>query len=98
MFHFIIEVITALATSHPEAAMKLFLHAAQATDECGYHAISSDSKAQVNGLTLVIGTLLNCKHFPTEDYEALITKVRVILIGCDLFGFVCVSDFMCICY
>ena len=90
VFHFIIEVITALATSHPEPALKLFLHAAQATDEFGYHAISyefvkealliyeceiTDSKAQVNALTLVIGTLLSCKHFPLEDYEALITKV-----------------------
>jgi len=90
VFHFIIEVITALATSHPEPALKLFLHAAQATDEFGYHAISyefvkealliyeceiSESKAQVNALTLVTGTLLSCKHFPLEDYEALITKV-----------------------
>jgi len=31
VFHFIIEVITALATSHPEMAMKLFLQAAQAS-------------------------------------------------------------------
>eukprot|EP01038_Epipyxis_sp_PR26KG_P012178 gene12178-16310_t len=90
VFHFVIEVITALATSHPEPALKLFLNAAQATDECGYHAISyeflkealliyendiSDSKLQVNVLTSVIGTLLKCKHFPVEDYEALITKV-----------------------
>ena len=29
VFHFVIEVITGLATSHPEAAMKLFLNAAQ---------------------------------------------------------------------
>jgi len=30
---------------------------------------------QVSALTLLIGTLLNCLHFPAEDYEALITKV-----------------------
>lgn len=90
VFHFIIEVITALGTSHPQPALRLFLQAAEATDECGYHAIAyefvkealllyeceiSESKAQVNALTAVIGTLLNCKHFPQEDYEALITKV-----------------------
>jgi len=90
VFHFVIEVITALATSHPEPALSLFLQAAQATDECGYHAIAyefvkealllyetdiTDSKVQTQALTAVVGTLLKCNHFPTEDYEALITKV-----------------------
>lgn len=90
VFHFIIEVITALATSHPEPALQLFLQAAQAADDFGYHAISyefvkealliyetdiTDSKVQVNMLTLTIGTLLQCRCFPKEDYEALITKV-----------------------
>lgn len=40
-----------------------------------YEAEVSDSKAQVNALTSIICTLLNCKCFPTEDYETLITKV-----------------------
>jgi len=63
----------------------------QATDEGGFPAIAyefvkealllyeseiSDSKVQVQALTEVIGTLLNCQNFPTEDYEALIHKVR----------------------
>lgn len=89
VFHFVIEVIAALATSHPETAMKLYLQAAQAADDFGYHAISyefvkealliyeqdiTDSKLQVNMLTLTIGTLLQCKCFPRDDYEALITK------------------------
>lgn len=30
---------------------------------------------KVNSLVSAIGTLLNCKHFPVEDYEALITKI-----------------------
>lgn len=34
VFHFVIEVITALATSNPEMAMKLFLQAAQASPPC----------------------------------------------------------------
>jgi vacuolar protein sorting-associated protein 35 len=39
-----------------------------------YEAEITESKAQVNALTSIICTLLNCKHFPSEDYEALITK------------------------
>lgn len=89
VFQFIIEIVTAMATSHPEISMKLFLQAAQAADSCNFSAIAyefvkeglliyeseiSDSKAQVRALTAIIGTLLNCKNFPTEDYEALITK------------------------
>lgn len=89
VFHFVIEAITALSTSHPEPALKLFLQAAQATDECGFHAIAyefvkealliyecelTDSRVQVPALTAVVGTLLNCRHFPADDYEALITK------------------------
>lgn len=90
VFQFCIEMVTAVATSHPEQAMRLFLQSAQAADECGFHAIAyefvkealelygqdiTDSKAQVRALTAVISTLLNCKNFPAEDYEALITKV-----------------------
>ena len=89
VFQFIIEIVTALGTSHPEIALKLFLQAAQAADECNYSAIAyefikegllvyesdiTDSKTQVISLTSIIGTLLNCRNFPTEDYEALITK------------------------
>jgi vacuolar protein sorting-associated protein 35 len=39
-----------------------------------YEIEISDSKAQVRCLSAVIGTLLNCKNFSDEDYEALITK------------------------
>mmetsp|Transcript_33134 Transcript_33134/g.72297 ORF Transcript_33134/g.72297 Transcript_33134/m.72297 type:complete len:820 (-) Transcript_33134:19-2478(-) len=89
VFQFIIEIVTAMATSHPEISMNLFLQAAQAADQCNFSAIAyefvkeglliyecevSDSKAQVRALTNIIGTLLNCRNFPTEDYEALITK------------------------
>mmetsp|Transcript_5371 Transcript_5371/g.8855 ORF Transcript_5371/g.8855 Transcript_5371/m.8855 type:complete len:812 (+) Transcript_5371:25-2460(+) len=89
VFQFVIEIVTALATSHPEIALKLFLQSAQAADECQFSAIAyefikegllvyeceiTDSKTQVTALTSIIGTLLNCRHFPTEDYEALITK------------------------
>lgn len=90
VFQFVIELVTALAQSQPEQAMKLFLQSTQAADDCGFHAIAyefvkealllyeceiSDSKSQVRALTSVIGTLVNCKSFPVEDYVALITKV-----------------------
>jgi vacuolar protein sorting-associated protein 35 len=40
VFHFVIEAITALATSFPEPAMKLYMTATQAADDCGFHAIA----------------------------------------------------------
>ena len=61
----------------------------QAADACNFSAIAyefvkeglliyeceiSESKSQVRALTAIVGTLLNCRNFPTEDYEALITK------------------------
>ena len=92
VLQFVLEIITALGTSHPEQAMRLYLQAAQAADECSFHAIFyefakealllyecdiSDSKAQVRALIVTIGSLLNCKNFQSEDYEALITKVAL---------------------
>merc|ERR1711871_590201 len=90
VFHFIIEIITAMASSLPDISLRLFLNAAQAADEFAYAAIAyefmkealliyendiSDSKAQVRSLTIIVGSLLSCTNFSTEDYEALITKV-----------------------
>jgi len=91
VFHFLMEIVTALATAgHAEQACRLFLQSAQAADDCNLHAIAyefikealllyegeiSDSRAQIRALTTVIGTLVNCKSFPVEDYMALTTKV-----------------------
>ena len=90
VFHFIIEIVTAMASSLPDISLRLFLNAAQAADEFSYSAIAyeflkealliyesdiSESKAQVRSLTIIVGTLLSCTNFSTEDYEALITKV-----------------------
>lgn len=67
VFHFIIEIVTAMATSLPELSLRLFLNAAQAADEFVYSAIAyeflkealliyeseiSDSKQQVSILLL----------------------------------------------
>ena len=90
MFFFVNEVVTATASALPDLSLRLFLNAAQAADEFAYSAIAyeffkealliyegevSDSKQQVQALKVIIGSLLPCKNFPTEDYEALITKV-----------------------
>ena len=40
-----------------------------------YESEIVDSKLQPRALTTAIGTLLSCKHFSTEDYETIITKV-----------------------
>jgi vacuolar protein sorting-associated protein 35 len=90
VLHFIIEIVTGMATSFSEVALKLFLSSAQVADEYGFPAISyefmkeallvyeseiTDSKAQVRVLHSIIGSLLKCRNFPVEDYETLITKV-----------------------
>ena len=90
VFQFIIELVTSMASALPDVSLRLFLNSAKAADEFAYSAIAyeflkealliyendiSDSKSQVRCLTIIIGTLLSCVNFSTEDYEALITKV-----------------------
>jgi len=90
VFQFVLEIITALATSFPDLAYNLFLQAVQAADECDFNQIAYqfatealliyeseivDSKLQPRALTTAIGTLLSCKNFTTEDYETIITKI-----------------------
>jgi vacuolar protein sorting-associated protein 35 len=85
----VLEILNGMATTFPEVALRLFLNAAQAADEFNYSAIAyeflkealltyesevTDSKAQMRVLHAIIGTLLTCRNFSTEDYEALITK------------------------
>jgi len=90
VFQIIMETIAVLATSHPLIAFKLYLEAAQASDQCNCSAITyefakealllyecevTDSKAQVRAVTSMAGTIINCKRLSGEDYEALITKI-----------------------
>jgi len=90
VLQFVMEILAGMSASHPELTAKLYLQAAQCADEHGYHAISyqymqdcigifeehiSDSKLQVQVLTAMIGTLLNCKNFPKDDYETFITQL-----------------------
>lgn len=60
-----------------------------AADRCAFSAIAyefvsqasilyedelTDSKAQVRALSMIVGTLLACRHFQADDYDTLITK------------------------
>lgn len=89
VFQFTHEIVTAMATKYPDLSLKLFLQCAQGADECGFSAIAyefvasaltyyedeiADSKAQVRALTLIIGSLMNCRNFDANDYDALVTK------------------------
>jgi Vacuolar protein sorting-associated protein 35 len=60
-----------------------------------YESDITDSKAQVRALTGVIGTLLNCKHFPQEDYEALITKVAQVCMYVYMYVRIYVCMYIC---
>lgn len=78
VFQFVHEICTALASSHAEVSLRLFLQSALAADACAFEAISYEffaqafilyedqiveSKAQFAILTLVIGTLQRCRNY-----------------------------------
>jgi vacuolar protein sorting-associated protein 35 len=73
----------------PRFSLKLFLQAAITADKCQFKAIAyefmsqafilyedelTDSKAQLQALILMVGTLLSCRNFESDDYDSLITK------------------------
>lgn len=76
----------------PAIALRLFLLAAQITDECGFEELTyefyvqaftvyedniSESRAQLQAITLVINTLQGAKVFGEENYDVLITKAAL---------------------
>lgn len=76
----------------PAIALRLFLLAAQVSDECGiedltydlyvqaftvYEDSISDSRAQLQAITLIIGTLQGAKVFGVDNYDTLITKAAL---------------------
>ncbi|KIY66755.1 vacuolar protein sorting-associated protein 35 [Cylindrobasidium torrendii FP15055 ss-10] len=76
----------------PAIALRLFLLAAQVADECGFEDLSydfyvqaftvyedniSESRAQLQAITLVIGTLYGARVFSTDNYDTLITKAAL---------------------
>lgn len=76
----------------PTIALRLFLLAAQISDECGFEDLTydlyvqaftiyedniSESRAQLQAITLVIGTLQGAKVFGVDNYDTLITKAAL---------------------
>ncbi|KAJ7746675.1 vacuolar protein sorting-associated protein 35 [Mycena metata] len=84
--------ILASQVDAPTIALRLFLLAAQIADECGFEDLTydlyvqafsvyedniSESRAQLQAITLVIGTLQGSKVFGRENYDTLITKAAL---------------------
>ena len=76
----------------PTVALRLFLLAAQISDECGFEDLTydlyvqaftvyeesiSESRAQLQAITLIIGTLQGARVFGTDNYDTLITKAAL---------------------
>ncbi|CAK5279545.1 unnamed protein product, partial [Mycena citricolor] len=76
----------------PTIALRLFLLAAQISDECGFEDLTydlyvqafsvyedniSESRAQLQAITLVIGALEGAKVFSVDNYDTLITKAAL---------------------
>ena len=88
VFQFIHEICTALASSHPEVSLGLFVQSGQAADACEFDPIAYefftqafilyedlvDSKVQVASMTTIISTLHQCCHLEQANYENLIMR------------------------
>ena len=76
----------------PAIALRLFLLAAQIADECGFENLTydmyvdafsvyedsiSESRAQLQAITLVIGTLQNARVFSEDNFDTLVTKAAL---------------------
>jgi vacuolar protein sorting-associated protein 35 len=76
----------------PSIALRLFLLAAQIADECDFEDLTydfyvqafsvyedsiSESRAQLEAITLIIGTLNGAKVFGVDNYDTLITKAAL---------------------
>lgn len=84
--------ILATQVEAPSIALRLFLLAAQVADECGFEDLTydfyvqafsvyedsiSESRAQLQAITLIIGTLAGAKVFGVDNYDTLITKAAL---------------------
>ncbi|KAF9045730.1 vacuolar protein sorting-associated protein 35 [Hymenopellis radicata] len=84
--------ILATQVEAPTIALRLFLLAAQIADECGFEDLTydlyvqafsvyedniSESRAQLQAITLIIGTLYSAKVFTADNYDTLITKAAL---------------------
>ncbi|KAJ3485131.1 hypothetical protein NLI96_g5187 [Meripilus lineatus] len=84
--------ILATQVDAPSIALRLFLLSAQISDECGFEDLTydlyvqaftvyeesiSESRAQLQAITLIIGTLQGAKVFGVDNYDTLITKAAL---------------------
>ncbi|OBZ78573.1 Vacuolar protein sorting-associated protein 35 [Grifola frondosa] len=84
--------ILATQVEAPSIALRLFLLAAQVADECGFEDLTydlyvqaftvyedsiSESRAQLQAITLIIGTLQGARVFGVDNYDTLITKAAL---------------------
>lgn len=84
--------ILAVQVEAPAIALRLFLLSAQIADECGFEDLTydlyvqaftvyedniSESRAQLQAITLIIGTLASAKVFGVDNYDTLITKAAL---------------------
>ena len=84
--------ILATQVEAPTIALRLFLLSAQIADECGFEDLTydlyvqaftvyedsiSESRAQLQAITLLIGTLASAKVFGVDNYDTLITKAAL---------------------
>lgn len=84
--------ILATSVDAPHIALRLFLLSAQIADECGFEDLTydfyvqafsvyedsiSESRAQLQAITLIIGTLANAKVFNADNFDTLITKAAL---------------------
>lgn len=84
--------ILATQVEAPTIALRLSLLSAQIADECGFEDLAYDfyvqaftvyedsineSRAQLQAITLIIGSLGNTKVFSIADYETLVTKAAL---------------------
>jgi vacuolar protein sorting-associated protein 35 len=84
--------ILATQIEAPSISLRLFLLSAQISDECGFEDLTydfyvqafsvyedsiSESRAQLQAITLIIGTLAGAKVFGVDNYDTLITKAAL---------------------
>lgn len=84
--------ILATTVDAPNIALRLFLLAAQIADECAFEDLTydlyvqafsvyedsiSESRAQLQAITLIIGTLAGAKVFGVDNFDTLITKAAL---------------------
>lgn len=94
LLRFIRQLISVLSTTVEahSISLRLFLLAAQISDECGFEDFTyelyvqaftvyedsiNDSRAQLQAITLIINTLQGAKVFSVDNYDVLITKAAL---------------------